>query len=115
MKTTDADEAFKSLKEQILAFRDARDWSQFHNPKDLAIALSVEAAELLEAYLWKKDHEASTDAIRAELADVIIYAILFADSADIDIADAVRSKLEENGRKYPVGKAKGSARKYTEL
>jgi len=115
MKTPDADEAFKSLKKQILAFRDARDWSQFHNPKDLAIALSVEAAELLEAYLWKKDHEASANAIRAELADVIIYAILFADSADIDIAAAVRSKLEENERKYPVGKAKGSARKYTEL
>lgn len=109
------DDVFNQLKEQILAFRNARDWSQFHNPKDLAIALSVEAGELLEAYLWKADDQASPDAIRAELADVVIYAILFAESTGIDISEAIREKLEENERKYPVSKAKGSARKYTEL
>lgn len=111
----EANSIFEELKAEILAFRDARDWSQFHNPKDLAIALSVEAGELLEAYLWKTDNQASPDAIRAELADVVIYAILFAESTDIDIAAAVRAKLQENDQKYPVSKAKGSARKYTEL
>lgn len=105
----------QSLTKQILAFRNARDWSQFHNPKDLAIAISVEANELMEAFLWKEPHEASKEKLEEELADIITYALLFAHETGIDINNAVLIKLGKNELKYPVDKSKGSAKKYDEL
>ena len=82
----------RSLKEEVLAFTRDRDWDQFHNPKDLAIALSVEASELLEAFLWKQPEEAKIDKNREELADVVNYAILLADKCDLDIYEIVTDK-----------------------
>ena len=109
------DSELKKLSEEVLAFTQERDWDQFHNPKDLAIVLSIEASELLEAFLWKSPEEASNDKIKEELADVVNYCLLIADKCDIDIVEAVREKLRVNAQKYPVEKAKGSAKKYNEL
>lgn len=109
------DSELKKLSEEVLAFTKERDWDQFHNPKDLAIALSIEASELLEAFLWKSPEEAKNDKIKEELADVVNYCLLIADKCDIDIVEAVREKLRVNAQKYPVEKAKGSAKKYNEL
>lgn len=109
---------FERARQAVLAFRDERDWRQFHNPKDLAISLSLEAAELLETFqwsgedLWCRGRAAEQD---AELADVLIYAILLADRLGVDPAEAIERKLEENGRKYPADKARGRSDKYTEL
>ena len=96
-------------------FRDERDWAQFHNPKDLAIALSVEANELLEVFLWKSAQEADMDRVREELADVFAFAFLLADKYGLDVHEIVQRKIAKNRAKYPVDKAKGSARKYDEL
>ena len=112
-----------SLVKQILAFRDERDWAQFHTPKNLAAALAVEAAELQELMLWKGEEEvdhlvSSTNGhvkLSDEIADVLIYALLFCDAAGIDPDAAVRIKLKKNAEKYPVDLAKGSAKKYTEF
>jgi len=103
------------LTEAILRFRDERDWAQFHNPKDLAAGLSIEAAELLEQFLWKQPSEADPVKVRAELADVLIFALLLAHEQKIDISQAITQKLSENSTKYPVEKAKGRATKYDEL
>ena len=103
------------LTQKLIAFRDARDWKQFHNPKDLAIALSIESAELLEAFLWKSSEEASKDKIKEELADVLAYALLLAEACELDVAQIVADKIEANKFKYPVDRAKGSAKKYTEI
>lgn len=105
----------KILQSEALAFRDARDWSQFHNAKDLAAGLSIEASELLECFLWKKPEQADPSKIREELADVLVYALLLAHEAKIDIPSAVREKLAKNAIKYPVDKAKGRADKYDKL
>ena len=96
-------------------FRDEREWSQFHNPKDLSAALSIEAGELLEAFLWKHPDDADPQKVREELADVFAYAFLLADAYQLDVKEIVLAKIKQNGEKYPVGKAKGSAKKYTEL
>ena len=112
-----------ALVKQILAFRDERDWAQFHTPKNLAAALAVEAAELQELMLWKGkeevDHLVSSKnghgKLSDEIADVMIYALLFCDAAGIDPGAAVRIKLKKNAEKYPVDLAKGSAKKYTEF
>jgi NTP pyrophosphatase (non-canonical NTP hydrolase) len=103
------------LTEKLIAFRDERDWRQFHNPKDLAIALSIESAELLEAFLWKSSNQASIEKIREELADVLSYALLLAHECSLDVAEIVSEKIETNRLKYPVEKVKGSAKKYNEL
>src|SRR5690554_1844008 len=103
------------LISQIRAFRDARDWEQFHNSKDLALALSIEASELLELFLWKGNEDADPAKLKEELADVLIYALLLADKHDLDIAAIIEEKIKKNDEKYPVDKAKGSARKYNEL
>jgi NTP pyrophosphatase (non-canonical NTP hydrolase) len=103
------------LTQKLIAFRDARDWKQFHNPKDLAVALTIESAELLEAFLWKTSEEASKDKIKEELADILAYALLLADACELDVAEIVSDKLEANNLKYPVDKAKGSAKKYNEI
>jgi NTP pyrophosphatase (non-canonical NTP hydrolase) len=103
------------LQREALAFRDERDWAQFHNAKDLAAGLSIEASELLECFLWKDAKSADPDKLREELADVIVYALLLAHAAQIDIPQAVRAKLALNALKYPVDKAKGRADKYDTL
>jgi NTP pyrophosphatase (non-canonical NTP hydrolase) len=104
----------QELTTAILNFRDARDWRQFHNSKDLSIAIAVEAAELVELFLWKRDTAVQKKALAEELADVLIYCILLSHENGIDIEKAIRSKLRTNARKYPVRKFKGSARKYNE-
>jgi NTP pyrophosphatase (non-canonical NTP hydrolase) len=103
------------LTEALVKFRDERDWEQFHNPKDLAIALSLEASELLETFLWKRPHEADIEKIKEELADVLAYALLIAKHYDLNVDDIVLKKIAQNALKYPADKAKGSAKKYTEL
>lgn len=111
------------LVREIISFGDARDWGQFHNPKDLSLAISVEAAELLEHFLWKDagqvdaliEDGTAVAALGKELADILIFALLLADRLGIDLVDAIRRKTRENAKKYPVEKAKGSAKKYTEL
>ena len=103
------------LTQKLIAFRDARDWKQFHNTKDLALALSIESAELLEALLWKSSEEASKDKIKEELADVLAYAFLLANECGLEVAEIVSAKIETNSLKYPVDKAKGSAKKYNEI
>ena len=96
-------------------FRDERDWQQFHNPKDLSLALSIEAAELLEVFLWKQPESADLQKIKEELADVFSFAFLLADACQLDVKDIVLAKIRQNEAKYPVSKAKGTARKYDEL
>ncbi|MDR4970578.1 nucleotide pyrophosphohydrolase [Bacillus toyonensis] len=103
---------------EILTFRDDRDWKQFHNPKDLAISLSLEASELLENFQWKSSEDAieqNLENIKDELADVLIYSILLADQMNLDIEEVIQNKLEKNKRKYPVEKSFGSNKKYNEL
>jgi len=99
----------------LLKFRDDRDWEQFHNPKDLAIALSIESSELLENFLWKSADEANEDKVKEELADVLAYALLIAKHYNFNIEDIVLDKIAKNALKYPAEKAKGSAKKYNEL
>ncbi|MDO5532984.1 nucleotide pyrophosphohydrolase [Sutterella sp.] len=101
-----------------MEFRDARNWRQFHNPKDLAISISLEAAELLEVFQWSgADTCAGTDRkmakVREELADVLIYSLLMADDLGLDVTEIVSRKLEANGRKYPADRAWGKSDKYT--
>jgi NTP pyrophosphatase (non-canonical NTP hydrolase) len=103
------------LTKKLTTFRDERDWKQFHNPKDLAVALTIEAAELLEAFLWKSSEEASKDKIREELADVLAYAFLLANECGLNVAEIISAKIQANNLKYPVDKAKGSAKKYNEI
>lgn len=103
------------IMEQIIQFTEERDWNQFHNGKDLALALSIEASELNEAFLWKKPEEVNVEKIKEELADVLNYAFLIAHKYDLDIKEIILAKLKKNSEKYPVSKAKGSAKKYNEL
>jgi NTP pyrophosphatase (non-canonical NTP hydrolase) len=103
------------LQKEALAFRDARDWAQFHNAKDLAAGLSIEASELLECFLWKDAKSADPAKIREEIADVVVYALLLAHEAKVDLPSAIREKLAKNALKYPVEKAKGRADKYDQL
>ncbi len=104
--------------DMILKFRDDRDWKQFHNPKDLAISISLEAAELLEVFQWSgTDVECvdKKDKIAEELADVVNYCVLMADACGLDLDEIVQKKVELNNKKYPVEKAKGKSDKYNEL
>lgn len=105
----------KEIIEELLKFRNERDWAQFHNAKDLALAINVEAGELLEIFLWKKPEEANKEKIKEELADVFAFAFLLAEKYDFDVKDIVLGKIKKNGEKYPVEKAKGTAKKYNEL
>jgi NTP pyrophosphatase (non-canonical NTP hydrolase) len=101
--------------EKLLQFRDARDWQQFHNSKDLALALNIEAGELLEQFLWKKPEEGNREKIKEELADVFAYALLLAHNYDFDVKQIILDKIHQNELKYPVEKAKGTSKKYDEL
>nr|WP_269495423.1 nucleotide pyrophosphohydrolase [Castellaniella sp. S9] len=105
------DQALQRLRQ----FRDDRDWQQFHNPKDLAVALSIEAGELLEAFLWKAPEAADPEKVKEELADVLAYALLLSDAYGFDPQQIVLDKIKRNEEKYPVDKARGSAKKYNEL
>lgn len=105
----------QNLTKQVRQFTEDRDWDQFHNGKDLALALSIEAAELNEAFLWKAAEEVNKEKVREELADIINYALLIADKYEFDVEEIVLEKMKKNAEKYPVHKAKGSAKKYSEL
>lgn len=108
----------KDTLEKIFKFRDERDWKKFHNGKDLALSLTLEASELLEVYQWSGDDlnvEDKIEKIKEELADIIMYAMLIADRYNLDVDEIVLKKLRENEKKYPVEKAKGSYKKYTDL
>lgn len=103
------------LRDAIVQFTKERNWDQFHNGKDLALALSIEAAELNEAFLWKDASQVKVEKVKEELADVFNYAILMADKYNLDIKQIVLDKIKRNAEKYPVEKAYGSAKKYNEL
>ncbi|GLH63077.1 nucleotide pyrophosphohydrolase [Parageobacillus sp. G301] len=108
----------KHLQQKIIEFRDARNWKQFHTPKDLAISLSLEAGELLENFQWKSSEEAvktNLENIKDEIADVVIYALLLSHELGIDLEKAVIDKIKKNEQKYPIEKSFGSKKKYTEL
>lgn len=112
---------FDELTEQVLAFRDERDWKQFHSPKNLAGSIVIEAAELLETLQWSSDAtmtedvEANRTDIGRELADIVIYCLLMAHDTGVCLEDAIEEKLTENAEKYPVAKAAGNRSKYTDL
>lgn len=109
------------ITEEIQKFRDERDWMQYHNAKDMAVAITIEAAELAEEFLWKTEAEieekikVNIDPISDEIADIGIYLIELADNLGIDIIEAMHIKLKKNAVRYPISKAKGSNRKYTDL
>ena len=105
----------EELRKAIVQFTQERDWDQFHNGKDLALALSIEAAELNEAFLWKDASKVNVEKVKEELADIFNYAILIADKYDLDVRQIVLDKITRNAEKYPVEKAYGSAKKYNEL
>jgi len=104
-----------TITEALINFRNEREWEQFHNAKDLALAINVEAGELLELYLWKNAEEANKEKIKEELADVFAYAFLLAAKYGFDVKEIILDKIKKNAEKYPVEKAKGTARKYNEL
>jgi len=111
----------KKLSEKIIKFRDERDWKQFHNPKDVAISLSLEAGEVLEHFQWKNKEEIEKyvethkDDIGEELADVLYWVLLMCNDLEIDIYDALGKKIKKNEKKYPVDKVKGKHNKYNKL
>ena len=111
----------ESLTNRIINFIEARDWKQFHNPKDLALSLTLEAAEVLEHFQWKNTEEiaqyvvTNKKDIGEELADVLYWVLLMSHNLDINIADALNHKMDKNEAKYPIEKAKGNHKKYDEL
>ena len=118
---TDAKTTVAELRERVLAFVHERDWEQFHSPKNVSMALAIEAAELMEHFQWL-DGQASAELpedtrakVREELADVLVYLIRLADRLGVDLEQAAHDKIARNAEKYPVEKSRGSIRKYTEL
>ena len=105
----------QDIIKEITKFRDERDWVQFHNSKDLALAISIEAAELNELFLWKSSEEVNESRLKEELADILTFSLLLADKHGLDISTIIKEKLAQNEAKYPVDKSKGSAKKYNEL
>ena len=120
---TDATATVAELRERVLAFAREREWEQFHTPKNLSMALAAEAGELMEHFLWAESRDSAAvladpkkrGKIEDELADVVIYALEFANIGKIDLAKAIEAKLAQNAAKYPVEKARGRSAKYTEL
>ena len=114
-------DSLAALEAEIDAFVLERDWAQFHTPKNLAMSVAIEAAEIMEHFQWCSGEESRTlprqkrDEVASEIADVLIYLVRLGDKLGIDPVTAARAKLVENARKYPVDKARGSARKYNEL
>lgn len=119
-KLTDMD-SISEITANIRTFRDERDWAQFHNPKELAAAIAIEAAELQEIFLWKDYPEAEQttvekrEAISDEIADIAVYLFELADNLGITLGEAIAAKMVKNRAKYPIEKARGSNKKYTEL
>ena len=107
--------AIQEIIDLLIRFRNERNWEQFHNSKDLALALSIEASELNELFLWKSPEDVDVDKLKEELADVFIYAFLLAKKHDLDVKDIVVNKIKLNETKYPSKKAKNSGKKYNEL
>jgi NTP pyrophosphatase (non-canonical NTP hydrolase) len=105
----------EALTRRLIEFRDARNWARFHNPKDLAIGLSVEAAELVEVFLWRPPEEADRARVEEELADVLVFVLLLAEKYGLDLERIVLDKIALNEAKYPVEKARGTAEKYDRL
>lgn len=114
-------DSVEAIREALRRFVDERDWDQFHSPKNLAVALAVEAAELLEPFQWKTEEESASlapqerEAIAEEVADVFLYLLRLSDKLGIDLLEASRRKLALNAAKYPVEKSRGRSTKYTEL
>jgi len=116
------EDRLSEISEKAIQFRDARDWEQFHDPKNLAEAISIESGELLENFLWIKNTDKSYDLdsrkledVKEEIADIMIYLIYLCEGLKIDLPQAVENKIEMNGKKYPIEKAKGSSKKYKEF
>ncbi len=105
----------KEIISELVKFRDARDWQQFHNSKDLALAISIEASELNELFLWKNSEDVNLEKLKEELADILAYSLLLAQKHNLDIKQIIFDKLKINSVKYPADKAKGVAKKYNEL
>ena len=105
----------QEITDKLIEFRNDRDWEQFHNPKDLSLAISIEAGELLELFLWKNAEDANKEKVKEELADIFSFAFLLADKYGLDVKQIVLDKIKVNNEKYPVAKAKGTAKKYNEL
>ena len=111
----------KNIIDKIKKFRDERDWMQFHDPKNMAVSIIIEASELLEHFQWKTKEEVekyldeNQEEVRDEIADIALYLFELADNLGVDLLDAMEKKLEKNEKKYPVEKAKGSHKKYTEF
>lgn len=101
--------------QKLIDFRDQRDWEQFHNSKDLAAAISIEASELLELFLWKKNEDVNLERLKEELADVLSFCLLLANKHNLDINQIISDKIDKNNQKYPISKSKGTAKKYTDL
>jgi len=105
----------EEIIEKLKKFRDERNWEQFHNNKDLAIALNIETSELLELFLWKNTKEVDKEELKEELADILSYALLIADKNKLDIKEIILDKIAKNAKKYPIDKAKNTANKYNKL
>jgi len=108
----------KEITDKLIEFRNERDWEQFHDSKNLATAIAIEAAELNEIFLWKnikQSEEVNNDRIKEELADVLAFSFLLAEKHGFDIKEIMLDKIKQNGEKYPIEKAKGTAKKYNEL
>ncbi|WP_136483055.1 nucleotide pyrophosphohydrolase [Cognatitamlana onchidii] len=106
---------FRIVTDLLIKFRDEREWKQFHNSKDLALAISIEAAELNELFLWKSNEDVDKEKLKEELADVFSFALLLAEKHDLDVLEIIKNKIKLNGEKYTVAKSKGSAKKYNQL
>ena len=107
--------SIEELTSLLVQFRDERDWGQFHKSKDLALALSVEAAEVNELFLWKEEQDVNEEKLKDEIADVLAYAFLLAHRHGFDVEEIVKNKIKKNAEKYPVEKSKGTVKKYNEL
>lgn len=120
---TDRETSLQQIKDKVLAFARQRDWEQFHSPKNLSMAIAAEAAELMEHFLWQSPEQSSRDVrtgemrakVEEELADVMIFAVEFANMTGIDLAAAIEAKMQRNAEKYPVEKARGVSTKYDAL
>jgi len=109
---------YNKIIQELIQFRNDRDWKQFHDSKNLALAISLEAAELNELFLWKKDDEVENinkDRLKEEIADILSFTFLLAEKHNLDVFDIVSEKIKKNAQKYPIDKAKGTAKKYNEL
>jgi NTP pyrophosphatase (non-canonical NTP hydrolase) len=105
----------EEITDRLIKFRDERNWEQFHNSKDLALALSIEVAELNELFLWKDAEDVNVEKLKEELADVFVYALLLAKKHNLNIKQIILAKIETNEKKYPAEKAKNTAKKYNDL